>query len=286
MDKSSRAQAHLALKAAQATLSKGINCLRVASTACPPGPLAREGESLAHGMGGLPGGGERPRGAASLVFFPEGLVSGGLLHTILPSASTMDSFTFILGLESQVTSPLLLVQGKAYNGRYGGLLGGLPHGPPACSFEDPRSRGLGGGLFGNPQDVDGFKDACGFVTKAGGGTADCSRSNLRIFTTCQEQGGHTLYGPHNPGTQICGRVIARGAQGQFPNRFYLKTQCRFTTHATKSNLPRMVKGGYYVKENDTHGYSELCLLPEAAALVPKGLIQTPNSITAWKAIIR
>jgi hypothetical protein len=48
----------------------------------------------------------------------------------------------------------------------------------------------------------------------------------------------------------------------------------------------MVKGGYYVKENDTHGYSELCLLPEAAALAPEGLLQTPNSIIAWKAIIR
>ncbi len=109
---------------------------------------------------------------------------------------------------------------------------------------------------------------------------------MRLFTARQEQGGHTLYGPHNPGTQICGGVIARGAQGQFPDRFCLKTQCRFTMHATKSNLPRMVKGGYYVKENNTHGYSELCLSPEATALAPKGLLQTPNSITAWKAIIR
>jgi hypothetical protein len=42
----------------------------------------------------------------------------------------------------------------------------------------------------------------------------------------------------------------------------------------------MVKGGYYVKENNTHGYSELCLSPEAAALAPEGLLQTPNSVTA------
>jgi hypothetical protein len=48
----------------------------------------------------------------------------------------------------------------------------------------------------------------------------------------------------------------------------------------------MVKGGYYVKENDTHGYSKLCLLPEAAALMLEGLLQTPNSVTAWKAIIQ
>jgi hypothetical protein len=64
MDESSCTQARSALKAAQATLSEGINRLRVASTARPPGPLVGEGESLAHGMGGLPGGGERPRGAA------------------------------------------------------------------------------------------------------------------------------------------------------------------------------------------------------------------------------
>jgi hypothetical protein len=57
-------------------------------------------------------------------------------------------------------------------------------------------------------------------------------------------------------------------------------------HATKSNLPWMVKVGYYVKQNNTHGYSELCLSPEAAALTPEGLLQTPNCVTAWKAIIR
>ena len=55
----------------------------------------------------------------------------------------MDSFTVIPGLESQVTSPLLSVQGETYDCRYG-------CGPPAGKFEDPRSRGLGRGTFGDP----------------------------------------------------------------------------------------------------------------------------------------
>ena len=48
----------------------------------------------------------------------------------------------------------------------------------------------------------------------------------------------------------------------------------------------MVKGGFYVKENDTHGYSKLRLLPEASALVPEGLFQTPHGVSTWKSIIR
>ena len=56
-------------------------------------------------------------------------------------------------------------------------------------------------------------------------------------------------------------------------------------HATKSYLPKMVAGGYYVKQNNTHSYSELCLSPEAAALAPEGLLQAPNSVAAWKFII-
>ena len=76
------------------------------------------------------------------------------------------------------------------------------------------------------------------------------------------------------------------AQGQFPDHFCLKTECHFMMHATKSFLHKMVAGGYYVKQNDTHGFSELCLSPEAAALAPEGLLQSPNSVVAWKAIIQ
>ncbi len=131
----------------------------------------------------------------------------------------------------------------------------------------------------------GFKDALDFVTKTGGDTVQRSRNNSRLFTVRQEEGGLCLYGPHNPGTRICGGVIARGAQGQFPDRFCLKTECRFTTDAIKSYLPQMIAGGYYVKQNNTHDYFELCLSPEAVALAPEGLLQAPNSVAAGKAII-
>ena len=163
------------------------------------------------------------------------------------------------------------------------LHGDLPRGSPSGRFGDLRSL-----RFGDPQDLegDGFEDSQDFVTKTGGDTAQRSGNTSRLFTASQERGGLCLYGPHNPGTRICGGVIARGAQGQFSDRFCLKTECRFTTHATKSYLPRMIAGDYYVKQNDTHGYVELCLTPEAAALAPEGLLQAPNTAAAWKAIIR
>jgi hypothetical protein len=132
---------------------------------------------------------------------------------------------------------------------------------------------------------DGFEDAQDFFPKTGD-TARRSGNSSRLFTVRPERGGLCLYGPHNPGSRICGGVIARGAQGQFPDRFCLKTDCRFTTHTTKSYLPKMISGGYYVKQNDTHGFAELCLTPEAAALAPEGLLQDPNTVAGWKAIIR
>jgi hypothetical protein len=177
-----------------------------------------------------------------------------------------------------VTSPLLSAQGEAYDGRYI-TRGELPRGLPAGRFGDLRSLGQ----FGNPQDLEGggFEDARDFVTKTGGDTGQCSGNNTsRLFTARHEGGGLCLYGPHNPETRICEGVIARGAQGQFPDRFCLKIKCHFTTHVTKSFLPRMIAGGYCVKQNDTHGYSELCLSPEAAALAPEGLLQAPHSVAA------
>ena len=82
--------------------------------------------------------------------------------------------------------------------------GGSPVDRPQAALKIRAPTAWGGGRFGDPQGGDGFKDAHGSVTKAGGGTADCSGSGLRPFTACQEQGGHTLYDPHNPGIQICG----------------------------------------------------------------------------------
>ena len=101
------------------------------------------------------------------MFFPGGLGSGNSLRTILPSASTGDSFTVIPGLEGQVTCPLSPTQGEAYDGRYGILRGDLPGRSPAGRFGDLRSLRM----FGDPQNVegDGFEDARDFVPKIGGG---------------------------------------------------------------------------------------------------------------------
>ena len=139
-----------------------------------------------------------------------------------------------------MTSPLLSTHGEAYDGWYRILLGELPRRSPAGKFGDLRSFGM----FGDPQDLegDGLEDAQDFVTKTAGDTVHRSGNTSRLFIT-RQGGGLSLYGPHNPGTRICGGVIARGAQGQFPNRFCLKTECHFTMHATKSFLPKMVAGG-------------------------------------------
>ena len=71
--------------------------------------------------------------------------------------------------------------------------------------------------------------------------------NSRKFATKKGPTCLLLYGPHGPGTRICGGVIARGVQGQFPDRFCLKTECTFTSHRTKSYLGNLVKGAYYVR---------------------------------------
>jgi hypothetical protein len=87
-------------------------------------------------------------------------------------------------------------------------------------------------------------------------------------------------------TRFCGGTIARGLQGQFPDRFCLKSGCRFTSHAAKSSLGRLQPGAYYVKANDAHAYSELCLSAVAAALAPGGLLSSRNNMSGWKAIFR
>ena len=81
MDESApRAPALSALKAAQASLAESLTRLRVASTAPPPAPLVGEGESLARGMGVLPGEqGEATGGGLSSCFFRGGWVPAFLL---------------------------------------------------------------------------------------------------------------------------------------------------------------------------------------------------------------
>jgi hypothetical protein len=128
MDESApRAPALLALKAAQASLAESLTRLRVASTAPPPAPSVGEGESLARGMGVLPG--EQGEATPPSLFFPGGLGSGvsSRGRTILPSAATGDSFMVIPGLEDQVTSPLSSAQGEPYDGWYNAA-GGAPPG--------------------------------------------------------------------------------------------------------------------------------------------------------------
>ena len=149
MDESARTQVRSALKAAQTTLSEGLNCLRVASTTGPPEPLGGEGEFVAlnQGFSVAVGGGQ------SGLFFPGGLGSVGC--TILPSASTLGSFSVLPSLEGLVTSPLLSSRSDPYNRWYGGTLGGRTQGPPLGLFKDPRSCGRGGGILGDHQDGGG-----------------------------------------------------------------------------------------------------------------------------------
>jgi hypothetical protein len=97
---------------------------------------------------------------------------------------------------------------------------------------------------------------------------------------------HVLYGPHEPGTGICGGIVARGAQGQFLDRFCLKTRCGFASHSSKSYLSKLKRGAFYVKENDSHGYCDLFLSAEAANLAPEGLLTGRNNVPGWKAVIR
>ena len=180
----------------------------------------------------------------SCLFFPGGLSSGASFHgdTILPLASTGHSFTVIPGLEDQVTSPLSSAHGELYEGQDGTMRGEPPRGSPAGRFGDLHSL-----RFGDPHDLEGvgFEDARDFVPKTGD-TTKRSGNSSRLFTVRPERGGLCLYGPHNPGSRICGGVIARGAQGQFPDRFCLKTDCRFTTHTTKSYLPSRGRAGRWV----------------------------------------
>ncbi len=123
------------------------------------------------------------------------------------------------------------------------------------------------------------------IVGGAGGEEQAKRDGRRLAAH-QELMGQLLYGPHGPDTRICGGIIARGLQGQFPDRFCLKTACRFTTHASKSNLGRMTPGAYYVRENNAYAYAEIYLSPKAAALAPSGLLASHNTTVEWKAIIR
>ena len=136
------------------------------------------------------------------------------------------------------------------------------------------------------EDDDGYPPPSGFVsTVAGVPEGEQVRRNSRRFAAQQVPTGHLLYGPHGPETRICRGVIARGTQGQFPDRFCLKTRCTFSSHVSKSTLNRLVRGAYYVRENDSYAYSELFLSPKAVTLAPPEVLGGINNVLGWKAII-
>ena len=238
-DSTQRTPALLALKAAQATLAAGLTRLRVASTERPNAPSVGEGESLARVMG-LPGAREEATGGGlSSSFFPGGLGFGVSSRgsTILPSAATGDSFTVIRGLEDHVSSPLSFAHGKHDEAQHGGLRGEPSRSPLPGRFGDLRPISFGG-LHDSPG---GGFDV--FSTTTGRDPGHHSVHTSQPVTARQGEHACALYGPHNPSSGICGGVITRGAQGQFPDRFCLKIGCRFPTHVTKSYLPRMLFEG-------------------------------------------
>jgi len=63
------------------------------------------------------------------------------------------------------------------------------------------------GDFSTPKESEDDDDF--FVKQAGG--RDRSRQATKRMSA------HVLYSPQEPGTGICGGIIARGAQGQFPD---------------------------------------------------------------------
>lgn len=273
-----------AMKAAQAALAEGLDRMRVAATASGNGAPLEEGESFVPPPSPAPRGGEALFGSLGRflpggVGFAEGgsgrssFLGGG--STILPSVTSGEegSFKVLRGYESQVLTPLSSDRSPRLAGEQAGATFG------------------GNIMFGNENEEDHDDkyppDGGIFVSSAAGvPTGGPIIRDSRKFAPKKGPTGLLLYGPHGPGTCICGGVIARGVQGQFPDRFCLKTGCTFTSHRTKSYLGNLVRGAYYVRENESYGYLELCLTPEAALLAPPEVLEGQNNVTGWKAIIR
>ena len=146
------------------------------------------------------------------------------------------------------------------------------------------------GDFSTPkktEDDDGFfygEAAGAYYFAASGGSAGVgNKSDGSRPATKTGVSTHGLYGPHVSGMGIYGGIVARGAQGQFPDRFCLKTRCGLASHSSKNNLSKMEQGGFYIKENNSHGYCKLFLSSEAAKLTPEGLLESRNNMPGWKA---
>ena len=279
--------ARSALKAAQAGLTDGLQRLRMASLARGIGATLGEGESLGGGAGASSGSPEGPSLRSQFgAFLPGGFGGGGSgvlrvddydlssvgVRTILGSGSD-GSYQIMQGLEARVETPLSFE-------RLSGARGGA-RGSPG-DFSTPKESEDDDGFFfteaGRP--YAGASGNAGSVGGAGGGN---KRDGVRPAT--RSVSAHNLYGPHKPGTGICGGIVARGAQGQFPDRFCLKTRCGFASHSSKSYLSKLTQGAFYVKENDSHGYCGLSLSAEAASLAPDGLLTGLNNVPGWKAVL-
>ncbi len=192
------------------------------------------------------------------------------------------SFQILLDYESRVTTPLTGDRVSPGNAGGGGdlMFGGLS----ASAFG--RASGSRGMFDNEEEDDDAYPPPSGFVsTVAGVRAGEQVWHDSRRFAAQQVPTSHLLYGPHEPETRICGGVIARGTQGQFPYRFCLKTRCTFSSHVSKSNLNWLVRGAYYVRENDSYAYSELFLSPEMVTLTPPEVLGGINNMSGWKAII-
>jgi len=217
------------------------------------------------------------------MFLPGGFSGGGLgelrvddgdigssgERTILASEG---SFQVLQGFETRVETPLSVegVERLAYaRGETRGTSG---------EFDTPKETEEEEGFF--------FREPASTYHSAAsaGGARNGNKRDERPASKVSVP-THGLYGPHGSGTGICGGIVARGAQGQFPDRFCLKTRCRFSSHSSKNYRPKLEQGAYYVKESDSHGYCKLFLSSEAAKLAPEGLLEGHNSVPCWKAII-
>ena len=93
--------------------------------------------------------------------------------------------------------------------------------------------------------------------------------------------GHTFQGPR----YVEGSLL-EGPRGSTLTDSASRPSAGFQPTPPSQTSQRLSRGGFYVKENNSHGNSKLCLSPLAAALVPEELLQTPHGVSAWKAIIQ
>ena len=229
-----------AIKAAQAASAKGLDHMRVASLTHGNGFLMKEGESFVTSSGLFPS----PGGLGQFLPLVVGVTEGGSGrsssrggHTIFASNTSGedDSFQVLRGYKSRVLTPLSV---DRLPGTVGERVG-------------PSAFVAGNIMF---PDKDEYNNAYPPVRVPAG--VQVLRDD-RKFAAKKSSIGLLLYGPHQPRTQICGGIIARGIQGQVHDRFCLKTGCTFASHKSKSYLDNLVKGAYYVLENKSYGYSVL-----------------------------